>query len=85
MGINLGAFIAPLICGYLGQRVDWHFGFGAAGVGMTLGIVQYMVGSRSLGDAGLQPAQTLDASAEALGVRRRAAASCSSAPACSPA
>jgi POT family proton-dependent oligopeptide transporter len=64
MGINLGAFIAPLICGYLGQRVGWHFGFGAAGVGMTLGIVQYMLGSRSLGDAGLQPAQTLDPSAK---------------------
>jgi POT family proton-dependent oligopeptide transporter len=60
MGINLGAFIAPLICGYLGQRVGWHVGFGAAGVGMTLGIVQYMLGSRSLGDAGVQPAQTLD-------------------------
>jgi POT family proton-dependent oligopeptide transporter len=60
MGINLGAFIAPLICGYLGQRVGWHIGFGAAGVGMTLGIVQYMLGSRSLGDAGVQPAQTLD-------------------------
>jgi hypothetical protein len=64
MGINLGAFIAPLICGYLGQRVGWHFGFGAAGVGMTLGIVQYMLGSRSLGDAGVQPAQTLDPAAK---------------------
>ena len=35
MGINLGAFIAPLVCGYLGQQVNWHFGFGAAGIGMT--------------------------------------------------
>jgi POT family proton-dependent oligopeptide transporter len=64
MGINLGAFIAPLICGYLGQRVGWHIGFGAAGVGMTLGIVQYMLGSRSLGDAGVQPAQRLDAASK---------------------
>jgi POT family proton-dependent oligopeptide transporter len=63
MGINLGAFIAPLVCGYLGQRVNWHVGFGAAGVGMTLGLVQYVLGSRSLGDAGLQPAQTLSPSA----------------------
>ena len=38
MGINLGAFIAPLVCGYLGQKVNWHFGFAAAGVGMILGL-----------------------------------------------
>jgi POT family proton-dependent oligopeptide transporter len=56
MGINLGAFIAPLICGYLGQEINWHLGFGAAGVGMTLGVIQYVMGSRSLGDAGLLPA-----------------------------
>ena len=56
MGINLGAFIAPLICGYLGQQINWHFGFAAAGVGMTLGVIQYVAGSRNLGDAGLLPA-----------------------------
>jgi POT family proton-dependent oligopeptide transporter len=56
MGINLGAFIAPLVCGYLGQRVSWHVGFAAAGVGMTLGVIQYVFGSRNLGDAGLFPA-----------------------------
>jgi POT family proton-dependent oligopeptide transporter len=56
MGINLGAFIAPLICGYLGQEVNWHLGFGAAGVGMTLGIIQYMLGRKHLGGAGLHPA-----------------------------
>src|SRR4051812_37923618 len=44
MGINLGAFIAPLICGYLGQRIDWHLGFAAAGVGMVIGLVQYVAG-----------------------------------------
>ena len=37
MGINIGAMIAPLICGYLGENINWHYGFGAAGVGMTLG------------------------------------------------
>jgi POT family proton-dependent oligopeptide transporter len=56
MGINLGAFIAPLVCGYLGQKVSWHIGFAAAGVGMTLGVIQYVLGSKSLGDAGLHPA-----------------------------
>ncbi|MFN3322469.1 MAG: peptide MFS transporter [Bryobacteraceae bacterium] len=55
MGINIGAFIAPLACGYLGQRVDWHLGFGLAGVGMTLGLIQYVAGGRRLGDAGLRP------------------------------
>src|ERR1051325_7871515 len=60
MGINLGAFIAPLVCGYLGQRVSWHVGFGAAGVGMTLGLVQYVLGARHLGDAGVHPAQPAD-------------------------
>jgi len=55
MGINLGAFLAPLICGYLGQRVSWHAGFGAAGIGMTIGVVQYLLGGRHLGDKGLHP------------------------------
>jgi POT family proton-dependent oligopeptide transporter len=56
MGINLGAFIAPLICGYLGQQINWHFGFAAAGVGMTAGVIQYVLGARNLGDAGQLPA-----------------------------
>src|SRR5258707_537488 len=60
MGINLGAFIAPLVCSYLGQRVNWHAGFAAAGVGMALGLVQYVLGARHLGDAGLRPAQPAD-------------------------
>ncbi|HEX4936308.1 MAG TPA: peptide MFS transporter, partial [Gemmatimonadaceae bacterium] len=41
MGINTGAFIAPLITGYLGERVGWHWGFGAAGVGMVIGVLTY--------------------------------------------
>jgi POT family proton-dependent oligopeptide transporter len=56
MGINTGAFIAPLVCGYLGQRVDWHAGFAAAGIGMTIGLVQYVFGRKYLGEAGLHPA-----------------------------
>jgi proton-dependent oligopeptide transporter, POT family len=56
MGINLGAFIAPLICGYLGQEIAWHYGFAAAGVGMLLGVIQYVLGGNSLGDAGAAPA-----------------------------
>ncbi len=55
MGINLGAFVAPLICGWLGQTYDWHWGFAAAGIGMVAGLVQYTLGGRYLGDAGLKP------------------------------
>jgi POT family proton-dependent oligopeptide transporter len=48
MGINIGAMLSPLVCGYLGQRVDWHAGFAAAGVGMTLGLVTFAAGRRWL-------------------------------------
>jgi POT family proton-dependent oligopeptide transporter len=69
MGINLGAFAAPLLCGYLadtGFRAHlaawgmdpnscWHFAFAAAAVGMFIGVVQYLLGARHLGDVGLRP------------------------------
>src|SRR5229473_2772764 len=48
MGINLGAFIGPLIAGYLAQRVDWHIGFACAGIGMVLGVTQYVLGKERL-------------------------------------
>jgi len=48
MGVNLGAFIAPLICGTLGQTLGWHYGFGAAGVGMVLGLVIYLLNQDKL-------------------------------------
>ncbi len=48
MGINLGAFLGPLIAGALAQKVDWHLGFACAGVGMTLGLIQYVLGRKHL-------------------------------------
>jgi POT family proton-dependent oligopeptide transporter len=48
MGINLGAFMGPIIAGYLAQKVDWHVGFACAGVGMVLGLAQYIVGKKHL-------------------------------------
>ncbi len=54
MGINLGAFLSPLVAGYLGQKINWHLGFATAGVGMTVGLIQYVLGARHLGEAGLQ-------------------------------
>jgi POT family proton-dependent oligopeptide transporter len=55
MGINIGAFLSPLACGYVGQTINWHWGFGLAGIGMTLGLIQYMLGGKYLGTAGLDP------------------------------
>ena len=52
MGINLGAFFGPLITGFLGEGYHWHWGFGAAGVGMVLGLIQYRLGQDHLGDIG---------------------------------
>jgi proton-dependent oligopeptide transporter, POT family len=48
MGINVGAVLGPLVAGYLAQRVGWHIGFGCAGVGMLLGLTQYVLGKRRL-------------------------------------
>ena len=55
MGINLGAFIAPLICSYLGEKINWHLGFGAAGIGMTCGLIQYYLGRERLAHVGHTP------------------------------
>jgi proton-dependent oligopeptide transporter, POT family len=85
MGINLGAFMAPLVCGAFLAESDtfkrwlhslgiepqaaWHFAFGAAAVGMFFGILQYVAGRKHLGDAGARPTPPRDA-AEAARNRR---------------
>ena len=83
---TLGAFVAPLVCGYLGQRVNWHVGFAAAGVGMVLGLVQYALGRKYLGEAGSIPpipdrptafAEQKRQATRWLGRRRRRCWSCS--------
>lgn len=59
MGINTGGFLGPLVCGYLAQsdRFGWHWGFGAAGVGMTIGLIMYTILKRRyLGSIGDEPA-----------------------------
>ncbi|HRZ54125.1 MAG TPA: peptide MFS transporter [Candidatus Paceibacterota bacterium] len=52
MGINLGAAIGPLVCGYLGEKVNWRLGFAAAGFGMLLGLIQFRLLRARLGEAG---------------------------------
>ena len=60
MGINLGAFFSPLVCGTLGEseRFGWHYGFGAAGVGMILGLITFVAMQGTLGTAGYPPGRT---------------------------
>jgi POT family proton-dependent oligopeptide transporter len=48
VGVNVGGFLAPLICGTLGELYGWHWGFGAAGVGMLAGLVIYLAGAKYL-------------------------------------
>jgi POT family proton-dependent oligopeptide transporter len=48
MGINTGAFVGQLVTGYLGEKVSWHWGFGAAGVGMALGLLSFWIGAPKL-------------------------------------
>jgi POT family proton-dependent oligopeptide transporter len=48
VGVNVGGFLAPLVCGTLGETLGWHWGFGAAGVGMLTGLVIYLAGERYL-------------------------------------
>ncbi|MGN6643618.1 MAG: peptide MFS transporter, partial [Verrucomicrobiota bacterium] len=54
MGVNLGAFIGPIVCGWLAHSYGWHYGFGAAGVGMVLGLVQFRLSRHLLGSAGME-------------------------------
>ena len=57
VGVNLGAFLAPLVCGTLGEEVGWHYGFGAAGVGMLIGLATYLYAARTLPPDELQKAK----------------------------
>jgi POT family proton-dependent oligopeptide transporter len=58
VGINIGAFAAPIVCSFLGEKINWHLGFGAAGVGMTFGLIQYVLGRERLAHVGAPPRQT---------------------------
>ena len=82
MGINVGAMLGPFVCSTLGEIWNWHLGFSAAGFGMVLGLVQYRLGDRHLGEAGLFRS---DAPGEIIARRQRnfylAAAVCAAAAA----
>ncbi|MCC6582705.1 MAG: peptide MFS transporter [Chitinophagales bacterium] len=68
MGVNLGAAIGGLICGYIGQEINWHYGFGLAGIFMILGLITFLFGQKSLGEIGLVPKET---SGESVGNQKQ--------------
>ncbi len=55
MGINIGAFLAPLVCSFLAEEINWHLGFGAAGLGMVIGLIQYKATASNLDGVGDAP------------------------------
>jgi POT family proton-dependent oligopeptide transporter len=71
MGINVGAFFGQLVTGLLGEHIGWHYGFGAAGVGMLAGLfVYWLTASKTLGNIGMEPARDPDPLVQATLERR---------------
>ena len=69
MGINMGAIMGPFICGTVGEKINYHWGFSIAGFGMLIGLVQYRMGAKYLGDAGLHT-ESDDTAAKAVLARK---------------
>ena len=60
MSINIGSVLGFFVCGYLGENVGWHYGFAAAGVGMALGLIQFLLTRKNLGSIGSVPSVILN-------------------------
>lgn len=60
MGINSGAFLGILLCGYIGESVGWHYGFGLAGIFMFVGMLQFYFAQEIFGNIGLTPKKTAE-------------------------
>ena len=60
MGINSGAFLGILLCGYIGENVNWHYGFGLAGIFMLFGMLQFHFGQKIFGNIGLKKSKEND-------------------------
>jgi len=68
MGINIGSFLGITVVGYLGQKIGWHYGFGAAAIGMGLGLITFrLLGQKHLGHLGNEPRKSETADATASG------------------
>jgi len=66
MGINAGAFLGILLCGYIGEKIDWSYGFGLAGVFMLFGLLQFSFAQKIFGTIGLSPKQKNKIDADAV-------------------
>ncbi len=60
LSINIGSILGFFICGYLGENIGWHYGFAAAGIGMAIGLIQYKLYGKLLGNHGLHPLNSLN-------------------------
>ena len=59
MAINIGSILGFFICGYLGENIGWHYGFAAAGIGMALGLGQFILTKEKLGNTGIIPQEII--------------------------
>src|SRR5690554_3908018 len=66
MGINAGAFLGMLLCGYIGEKVGWHYGFGLAGLFMLFGMLQFYFGQKIFGIIGLEPKRLIPTDIEEI-------------------
>ncbi|MBD3723485.1 MAG: MFS transporter [Flavobacteriaceae bacterium] len=71
MGVNAGAFFGILLCGYLGEKVGWSYGFGLAGIFMFFGMLQFWLSQNIFGDIGLKPTPESKAKAESSDTDKR--------------
>jgi POT family proton-dependent oligopeptide transporter len=71
MGVNAGAFFGILLCGYLGEKVGWSYGFGLAGIFMFFGMLQFWLSQNIFGDIGLKPTVESKAKSDALDTDKR--------------
>jgi len=68
MGVNIGAFLSPLWCGYLGETMGWHYGFGLAGIGMIVGLVVFAINKAQFGGKGEPPREGILEEKQYLGI-----------------
>jgi len=69
MGVNIGSFLSMLTCGYVGQNINWHYGFGLAGIGMLVGLLVFWLYSKKFGEKGLPPREVIEGKVKLLGIK----------------
>lgn len=69
MGVNIGAFLAMLTCGYVGENINWHYGFGLAGIGMLIGLIVFWAFASVFGDKGYAPKEVVSGQRKIFGAK----------------